>query len=196
MSKTIRVLALTGSTRSESFNKKLIRAATDIGKAAGHSFSNIDLRDYPLPLYDEDVESAEGLPPKALEIKKLIAEHDAVLVSSPEYNASLSGVLKNTIDWISRPGDDDDPGAVFSEKPVGLLSASPGGLGGIRGLNHLRTILQNVGAFVIPSQFALAQANQAFNADGTLKNDMAAGAIRDVIEQLAKTVRIFGGAID
>ncbi len=192
MSKASRIVAFAGSTREGSFNKRLIRAATDMGTAAGHAITVIDLREYGLPLYDGDLESAEGLPRKALELKKLIHEHDAVLIASPEYNASLSGVLKNTIDWLSRPGGDEDPGAVLSEKPVGLLSASPGGLGGIRGLNHLRTILQNVGAFVIPSQFALAQAHEAFNADGTLKAENAAAAVRDVIEQLAKTVRIFG----
>ncbi len=183
----MRILAFAGSTREGSFNKKLIRGAAQLAEESGHTVTVADLRDYALPLYDGDLEEMEGVPANALKIKQLIHEHDAVLISSPEYNASVSGVLKNTIDWTSRPGGDDDPGKVWFEKPVGLLSASPGGLGGIRALNHLRAILQNLTAFIIPSQFALAKAHEAFADDGTLKDDAARKAVEGVLNQLART---------
>ncbi len=182
----MRILAFAGSTRTHSSNKQLIRAAAALAERAGHEVTAVDLRDYALPLYDGDLEESEGLPAKALDLKKLIHEHDAVLISSPEYNSSVSGVLKNTIDWTSRPGGEDDPGKVWFEKPVALLSASPGGLGGIRALNHLRAILQNLTAFVIPSQFALARSHEAFAEDGSLKSADAQKAVEAVIAQLAR----------
>ena len=193
MSKSIHVLAFAGSTRTESFTKKLARAAAGLGEEAGVTVTTIDLRDYPLPLYDGDLEESEGLPPPALELKKLIHTHDAVVISSPEYNASVSAVLKNTIDWLSRSGGADDPGAVLKEKPVALLSASPGVLGGIRALNHLRAILLNLGTLVIPAQFALSQAHEAFDESGALQDEASRQAVRVVLEQLAAITRGLNG---
>ena len=184
--KQVRILAFSGSNRQASFNKQLIRAAAAIGNGMEHvTVTPIDLKDYPLPMYDGDLEEAEGLPAKAMELKLLIKEHDAVLISSPEYNAAPPALLKNTIDWVSRPGGENDPGKVMFEKPVGLLSASPGGLGGIRGLTQLRAILQNLTAMVIPAQFCLGAAHEAFQEDGSLKDDAARQAVGDVIRQLA-----------
>ncbi len=190
--KTIRLLAFAGSTREGSFNKKLIRAAAKLAETGGHSVTVADLRDYALPLYDGDLEEAKGVPANAVKLKQLIHEHDAVLISSPEYNASVSAVLKNTVDWTSRSGGDNDPGKVWFEKPVALLSASPGGLGGIRALNHLRAILQNLTAFIVPSQFALAKAHEAFADDGSLKDEAARKATEGVLNQLARTAQGLG----
>ena len=185
----MRILAIAGSTRDRSFNKQLIQAAAALAESSGHAVTVVDLRDYALPLYDGDLEDAQGLPAKALAMKQLIHAHDAVLISSPEYNASLSAVLKNTIDWTSRPGGEEDPGKVWFEKPVALLSASPGGLGGIRALNHLRAILLSLTAFVVPSQFALARAHEAFADDGSLKSADARKAVEGVLGQLVRTAQ-------
>lgn len=186
MSERLKVLGFAGSTREGSFNKKLLHAAAGLADEAGLEVTLIDLREYALPLYDGDLEEREGLPSNALKLKQLIAAHDAVLIASPEYNASVSAVLKNTIDWSSRPGGEDDPGAVWKEKPVALLSASPGGLGGIRALNHLRAILLNVSALVLPAQFALGGAMDAFDEQGKLKSPDAQAAVKGLLSQVAK----------
>lgn len=189
MDTPISILAFAGSTREASLNKKLIRAAHSLVEPGQASMTVIDLRDYPLPLYDGDLEDAEGLPQNAAALKRVITEHDALLISTPEYNGSLPAVLKNTIDWLSRPGGDDDLDPVWKERPTALLSASPGGLGGIRSLSHLRPVLLNLGAFIIPAQFALASAGEAFDESGRLKNEGAADKVRQVVAQLIKTVR-------
>ena len=122
-----KILAFAGSTRTESFNKKLIKIAVGGARKAGAEVTLVDLADFPLPLYDGDLEAKEGLPKLAKDFKKLMLEHDGLLISSPEYNSSISGVLKNTIDWVSRPekGETVDLPA-FRGKIVGLMSASPG----------------------------------------------------------------------
>lgn len=186
MKETISILAFAGSTREASFNKKLLQAAVQSTVAVPVTWTVLDLREVAMPLYDGDLEEKEGSPEGALKLRKLIAEHDAILISSPEYNASVSAVLKNSIDWASRPAD-DGLGKVFANKPVGLLSASPGGLGGIRALNHVRAILQNLSAFVIPAQFALPKAGDAFGEDGSLSSESARKGVAAVVEQLAKT---------
>ncbi len=190
--KHVRILAFAGSTRAESFNKKLIAAAADIGNEMDNvTVTPIDLKDFPLPIYDGDLEEAAGLPAKALELKKLIHEHDAVLMASPEYNAAMPGLLKNTIDWLTRPGGENDPGKVLFEKPVALLSASPGGLGGIRGLTQLRAVLLNPSAFVIPAQYCLANAHEAFDSEGGLKDESSRKAVASVIDQLTRFASVF-----
>ncbi len=187
MSKPIKILAFAGSNREKSINRKLLHAAAAIAQEElSLAVTVITLKDYPLPIYDGDAEEAKGAPANVLKLKQLIAEHDAVLIASPEYNASVTGLLKNTLDWISRPAGEKDPGKVMTEKPVALLSASPGSLGGIRGLNHLRAILLNTGTLVIPAQFALSNAHQAFAEDGHLKVDSARNAITDLLKQLQR----------
>lgn len=190
--KKVRILAFAGSSRTASFNKQLARAAAKIGNDMENvSVTFIDLRDYPLPIYDGDLEEKSGLPANALKLKQLIHEHDAVLMASPEYNATMTGLMKNTVDWLTRPGGEDDPGKVLFEKPVGLLSASPGGLGGIRGLTQLRAALQNVMTFVIPAQFCLANAHEAFDSEGALKDENSHQAVANVIDQLSRFAAVF-----
>jgi len=181
-----KILAFAGSTRTDSFNKKLVKVAAAGAKEAGADVTIIDLRDYPMPLYDEDLEKREGLPSSTRKIKELMSSHHGFLISSPEYNSSISGVLKNTIDWTSRQGDDELPMSCFKDKVAGILSASPGGLGGLRGLVHVRTILENMGVMVIPNQVAISKANEAFNLDGSMKEQRQEQQVKKIGSNLAQ----------
>ena len=165
-----KILAFAGSTRTNSFNKKLVKIVAAGAKDAGAEVTLIDLLDFTMPLYDEDLERLNGIPSTAVRLKSLMLSHQGFLISSPEYNSSISGVLKNTIDWTSRQGDDETPMDCYRGKVAGLVSASPGRLGGLRGLVHVRNILENMGVLVIPEQMALAKANDSFNADDTMKD--------------------------
>lgn len=165
-----KILAFAGSTRIDSFNKKLVKVAAAGAMENGADVTIIDLRDFAMPLYDGDLEQKEGLPSNARKLKDLMLSHQGFLISSPEYNSSISGVLKNTIDWASRPSEGEESLACFKDKVAGIMSASPGGLGGLRGLVHVRAILENISVLVIPEQIAIAKAHEVFNADGTLKD--------------------------
>lgn len=165
-----KILAFAGSTRRASWNKKLIRIAIDGAKSAGASVTLVDLADFRMPLFDGDLEDEKGIPEKGMEFKQLMREHDGFLLSCPEYNSSITGVLKNTIDWASRQADGEKPLECFKGKVVSLMSASPGALGGLRGLVHVRSILGNVGCIVLPDQVALPSAAEAFADDGSLKD--------------------------
>ena len=147
MGYTPRILAFAGATRTESYNKKLIRAAAAIAEASGAAVTLLDLRDLNMPLYDGDLEATHGLPDGAKRLKAMLLEHDGLLISSPEYNSSISAVLKNSIDWASRPVQGQAPLAEFRGKVAGIMAASPGMLGGLRGLVHLRAILGNRSPF-------------------------------------------------
>ena len=137
----------------------------------------IDLRDYPLPLYDGDLEEREGLPANGRKLKDLFLAHQGLLISAPEYNSSITAVLKNTIDWVSRPVPGEAPLNCFDGKVVALMSASPGALGGLRGLVHVRAILQNIRVLTIPEQVTVSNASEAFAADGSLKDAKQQAAV-------------------
>lgn len=182
---TPKILAFAGSTRTDSFNKKLIRVAADAARAAGAEVTLIDLRDFPMPLFDGDLEDKEGLPENARRLKELFRSHDALLISSPEYNSSITAVLKNTIDWVSRTETDDEPALVaYRGKTAALLAASPGALGGLRGLVHLRAILGNIGVIILPDQVAVPKAHEAFDDKGALKEERTAKQVKGVAESL------------
>jgi chromate reductase, NAD(P)H dehydrogenase (quinone) len=184
--KTPKILAFAGSTRSDSLNKKLARAAAQAARNAGAEVTVIDLRDFALPLFDGDLEDQSGLPENAKKLKVLMREHDGFLIASPEYNSSVTAVLKNAIDWASRPEMDDEPPLVaFRGKAAALLSASPGALGGLRGLVHLRSILGNIGVIVLPDQVAVGKAYEAFNDDDSLKDERQAKQVAGVSSGLA-----------
>lgn len=186
---TPKILTFAGSTRTESFNKKLARLAAAAVNAAGGQSTLVDLRDYPMPIFDEDLEAREGLPENARKLKDLLFAHDALLISSPEYNSSISAVLKNTIDWASRAASPTEPGlACFSGKVAALMSASPGALGGLRGLVHLRSILGNIQVIVLPDQIAIVRAHEAFNSDGTLKDANHQASVERIAKKLVSTV--------
>jgi chromate reductase, NAD(P)H dehydrogenase (quinone) len=165
-----KILAFAGSLRKDSFNKKLIKIAADGARRAGAEVTLIDLKDYPLPIYDGDIEAATGIPENGLKLKKLFVEHDGLLLSCPEYNSSITAVLKNTIDWVSRSQPGEQALSGFVGKIATIMSASPGALGGLRGLVHVRAILGNISVVVLPEQIAVTKAHEAFNADGTLKD--------------------------
>ncbi len=183
-----KILALAGSARRDSLNQALVVAGARAVEQAGLACTLIALRDYPLPIYDGDLEADEGLPANAIELKQLISSHHGLLIASPEYNSSISPLLKNVIDWVSR----SEPGAPdispYQHKVAALLSASPGRLGGLRGLVTVRSILGNIGVTVIPEQLALGQAHDAFDAQGELANDADRGRLRGVAESLVRTV--------
>jgi len=187
MSQQPRILAFAGSARTDSFNKKLIRIAVDGARAAGADVTLIDLREYPMPLYDGDCEKEKGVPENGVKLKKLFIEHHGLLISSPEYNSSISPLLKNTIDWVSRPAPGEPPLVAFTGKVAALLSASPGALGGLRGLVTVRSILGNIGVIVLPDQTAVSKAGEAFNSDGSLKDAKQQAGI----EKLGATLASF-----
>lgn len=185
MSNTPKILAFSGSTRTGSLNKQLVKIAANAARNAGAEVTYIDLRDFPLPLYDGDLEAAEGIPENARKLKQIMLEHQGLLIASPEYNSSLSGVLKNMIDWVSRPEGNEPPLAAFADKVAVIMSTSPGGLGGLRGLVHLRSILGNIRVIVLPDQYALPNAFQAFNEDGTLKDNKQQQTVEQLGSKLA-----------
>jgi len=177
------LIALSGSLKASSWNRLLVEIAAQEAERLGAQVVRIHLADYPLPLFSEDLE-AEGTPSQVNDLKGQFASAQGILLASPEYNGSISGVLKNTIDWLSRPGDDATMGSAFAGKAVGLMATSPGGLGGLRGLNHVRDILFNLGALVHPKQVAIGSSFSAFDDAGQLLN-----------EQQAQTVKAIAGNI-
>jgi NAD(P)H-dependent FMN reductase len=190
MSKAPKILAFAGSTRKESWNKKLLRQAAEAAHGAGAEVTVIDLADYPLPLYDGDLEVAQGIPENAKKLQKLFAEHDGFLIASPDYNGSYSGVLKNTIDWISRKDKENDPPLEpFKGKIAAIMSASPGALGGIRGLEKLHDLLDDLRVMVIPDVVAVGGIATAFNEAGKLDNPKTAKALETAATRLVTTVR-------
>ena len=153
---------------------------------AGGSAELLELADYPMPMYDEDEETRSGLPEPVRAFKAKVVAAPGYIVCSPEYNGSLSPLLKNSLDWLSRQGDDPRPRAAYDGKVIGLMAASDGGLGGLRGLVHLRQILSNLGAHVHPEQFALKHAASAFDGDGRLSDP----------QNRAMVARVAGGVVD
>lgn len=182
---TIKILAFAGSARTDSFNKKLVKVAADGAKAAGAEVTYIDFKELPMPLYDEDLEAAEGLPSTVVQFKTLLKEHQGFLIASPEYNSSISPLLKNAIDWASRPAPGEASLACFRDKVAVLMATSPGGLGGLRGLIHVRSILQNIGVLVLPDQKAIPNAYQAFDEAGNLKDEKQRTDIQNLGSKLA-----------
>lgn len=192
MSGEPKIIAFAGSTREASWNKKLIKIAAAAATAAGGEVTLIDLRDYAMPIFDEDVEAKEGLPPAARRIKDLFLTHQGLLISSPEYNSSVTGVLKNAIDWLSRRVPGEKPLGCFEDKVAGLLSASPGQLGGLRGLVHLRAILGNIKVLVLPEQVAIPLAHEAFDAAGALKDPKQQASVETVARRLVALLSKLG----
>ena len=182
-----RILAFAGSTRRDSFNKKLVSIAARGARAAGAEVALIDLKDFPLPLFDQDLEAGQGMPENGKKLQQLFIDHDGLLIASPEYNSSITAVLKNAIDWVSRPAPGEPSLVAFRGKVATLMSASPGALGGLRGLVHVRSILGNLGVIVLPDQVAVARAHEAFRPDGSLLDPKQQAGI----EELGKTLASF-----
>jgi NAD(P)H-dependent FMN reductase len=189
----MRLLFFAGSTREGSFNKKLARLAQHIATANGVEGVFVDLKDYPMPLYNADLEGAEGPPLKAQEFKALLGEYQGVFIASPEYNSSVTPLLKNTLDWVTRVRAKGETGLeVYRTRVFAISGASPGYYGGMRSLLHLRQILEvGIGATMIPQQLALPRAGDAFEADGSLKDQAQQKTLTGVVEALAVAAKKF-----
>jgi NAD(P)H-dependent FMN reductase len=181
-----RVLAFSGSARKDSFNGRLLTLVARGASDAGASVTRIELRDFALPLYDADWEAENPFPPGASKLRELLVAHDALLLACPEYNGGIAPLLKNTIDWMTRaPGAKADP-SLFAGKLAALCAASPGGLGGMRGLRWVRELLGNLGVTVLASQLTIAAAHKAFDASGALLDAKQAQAAHTLGRDLAR----------
>ncbi len=180
----VKVLAFAGSTQDSSLNKKLVREAAKIAGQMGAKVKVIDLRDYEIPFYDADLESSQGMPQSAKRLRQLMKESHAIIIATPEYNGSLSAVLKNAIDWASRSEGGQPSRDAFSGKKFAILSASPGGTGGARALGHLRTIIENVGGTVVSTQVSVPNAYQAFNEQGELQDPVLKEELKKEVQEL------------
>lgn len=185
----MRLLFFAGSAREGSHNKKLARLGQHIAEANGIEAVFADLADYQMPIYHGDLEDDEGVPERARAFKALLEEYDGVMIVTPEYNAAVPPLLKNTIDWLSRVKDEPD---VFRTRVFAVSGASPGYYGAMRSLLVLRQILTvGLGATVIPQQMALPRASQAFEDDGSLKDENQQKTFAGVVEALAVAARKF-----
>ncbi len=187
MTHTPKILAFAGSLRKDSFNKIMLRVAVEGAKSAGAEVSLIDLKDFLVPLYDGDNEIEYGLPDNAIKLQELMLASDGFLIASPEYNSGISGTLKTYIDWTSRGRGELKAGECYAGKAAVIMSASPGGLGGIRALPNVRTILASMGMHVLADEFALGKAHESFNEDGTAKADF----VKNKLQSLGKTLADF-----
>lgn len=182
-----KILAFSGSLRAGSFNQKLVKIAAEGAREGGAEVTVISLSDFPMPLFDEDLEAKSGKPEKAKELKKLFNEHDALLIASPEYNSMITGALKNAIDWVSRAdSEDEEMLSVIAGKKAAIISASPGGYGGARSLGFLRPFLGNIKVEVLEEEFSLPKAHEAFDDDGQLKDPEAAAKVKGIGKALAE----------
>jgi len=176
---TPRILVFGGSLRAESYNQKLATIAAAGAREAGAEVTLIALRDFRMPLFDEDLEAEEGMPENAKKLKAIFAEHDGLIIASPEYNSTITAALKNAIDWISRvTSPDEAPLSVLKGKSAAILSASPGGYGGARSLAQLRPFLENIHISVLPDQVSVPKAYEAFDADGNLLDAAQQAAVK------------------
>ncbi|MGQ0709040.1 MAG: NADPH-dependent FMN reductase [Rhodoferax sp.] len=182
----MKTLVFAGSTRQQSFNRRLARVAAELATQAGADVTHLELADFDIPLYNADLE-ARGTPADVLRLKSIMDSHPAWIICTPEYNGSYTGLLKNTLDWASSPVQGhpewSDGSRPFGGKVVGLLSASPGALGGLGSLNHLTPMLANLQCWVCPTRFALGHAGQAFDAQGALVNEATRSRVQAVVAQ-------------
>ncbi|HEY9792733.1 MAG TPA: NAD(P)H-dependent oxidoreductase [Candidatus Obscuribacterales bacterium] len=188
-----KILCFAGSLRKGSLNKKLVKVAAAGAEAAGAKATVIDLKDFAMPIYDGDIEEADGIPENAKKLKRLMKEHQGLILSCPEYNSSITGVLKNVIDWCSRPEPGEPSLACFTGKVAGLTAASPGALGGLRGLVTVRSILGNIGVIVIPDQVAVPGADKAFDDNGKLKDEKQQSKVEKIGATVAEVAAKLNG---
>jgi len=184
-----KILAFSGSARKDSYNQKLVKIAAVGAEKAGAEVTLINLADFPMPIFNQDLESASGLPAEARAFKNLLIEHDGFLIASPEYNSAFSPLLKNAIDWATRREGDEAPLLAYKGKVAAIMSASPGVLGGLRGLVFLRLVLSNIGVTVLANQQAVPGAAQAFDAEGALLDPQMQGNIVNIGVELSETLR-------
>lgn len=182
-----KLLIFAGSNRLASLNRRLAHAAAGLARASGAEVTHLELIDFDIPMYNADLE-AGGTPADVMKLKKIMFEHPAWIICSPEYNGSYTALLKNTIDWVSSPVKGDpawqDGFKSFTDKVVGILSASPGALGGLRSQSHLVPLLLNCQCWIAPKAFALGHAGDAFDPDGKLTSDAQRKSLLAVVDQV------------
>ena len=193
----MKLLIFAGSTRQNSWNRKLAAATAAMARASGAEVTHLELADFDIPMYNADLE-ARGTPPDVPRLKQIMQQHPGWIVCTPEYNASYPALVKNTFDWVSSPIRSDpawtDGFKSSRGKVVGMLSASPGALGGLRSQSHLLPLLVNLECWVAPKNFALGRAADAFDAQGSLVGDAARKGVQAVIDQvLWAGARLSGG---
>ena len=182
---TPRILVFPGSNRAGAYSGKVADAAARELARIECDVTRISLIDYPLPIMDEDLQRLEGIPENVLRLGRLIAAHDGLLIASPEYNGSIPPLLKNAVDWVSRVSRDGDKALKpFAGKIVGICSSSPGNFAGILALSHLRPVLIRLGMQVVSEQCSVPNAETAFNADGSLKDERAVANLSKVCKAL------------
>lgn len=189
-----KIVAFSGSSRKGSFNRSLIAIAAAAAREAGAEVKLVDLWDLSLPIFDQDTEAKGGLPDGAKRFKELLRASDGFLIASPEYNSSVAPLLKNALDWASRAETDDEPPLCAYRGKVGaLFAASPGALGGLRGLVTLRSILGNIGVVVLPDQVCIPVAHEAFDETGALREERKAKSVAALAKSLVETARKLKG---
>ena len=166
-----KIIAIAGSYRENSYNKRVLNIAVEGARSAGADVTVIDLRDYPMPIYDADMQDGGAFDDNALRLQDALSEADGFLIASPEYNASLPGGFKNAIDWASRTNEKYKMYDVFKGKTAAMITASPGQFGGLRCLNHLRAVLTIMGVHVLPAEIAVTFVGQKFDGDGAEMTD-------------------------
>jgi NAD(P)H-dependent FMN reductase len=182
-----KILAFAGSVRKESFNRKALSLAVAGARAEGADVTVAELADFPMPIYDADWHHENGVPENMLKLRSLMMSAKGLLIASPEYNTSITPLLKNTIDWLSQSVGMDSGNAPFAGKVCGLLGASPGAFGTIRALPHVSYILSNLGCFVLPV-VAVPKAGELLNTDGSIRDARAAANLQKLGAQLANTI--------
>lgn len=195
MTADVKLLFLAGSTRAASHNKRLAQLGTDIARVNGIDATFADLNEYSMPLYNGDLEADQGAPEAAVRLKALLSQHLGVFIVAPEYNASITPLLKNAIDWVSRVRSPDEaPLQVYRTRVFALGSASPGGFGGMRGLIALRQSLElGLGCLVLPEQISVSRAHDAFEENGHLKDKGLMETYKAIIQKLAKSAHVMHG---
>lgn len=190
-----KLLFFAGSAREASYNKRLARLGAEIAEANGIAATFADLGDYPMPLYDADLQALDGIPENARKFEALMKVHTGIFIACPEYNASITPLLKNTLDWVSRvKNEGEEPLAVYKTRVFALGSASPGGMGGLRGVNTVRTTLElGLSALVLPDQFAVPKAADAFAENGHLNNKDSQETFKRLIQKLARAAHVLHG---
>ncbi|MEM9661356.1 MAG: NAD(P)H-dependent oxidoreductase [Planctomycetota bacterium] len=183
-----KILAFSGSLRKESFNQRAAAVAAELARERGAETTLISLRDYEMPIFNQDDEEETGVPANARAFREKLLAHDGFILACPEYNGSVTGALKNALDWASRAKQGDEaPLECFAGKAVALVAASPGGLGGRRGLTHVREILADVGCHVVPNMVAISQVHTKFGGDGELTHDDTRASLASLAETLVRT---------
>jgi chromate reductase, NAD(P)H dehydrogenase (quinone) len=197
MAKKHKILAFAGSLREHSFSKRVVKTAIKGAENAGAEVTYIDLRDFPMPIYNADDHEQLGFDENAAKLQRLLFEHQGLLICSPEYNGSLSGALKNAIDWTSRKSDEFMMGEVYGGKVGAIMTESPGSFGGLRCLGHLRSILSILGVNVLPSEIAVAKVGEMFDGDDeTMTNEMMKNLLENLGASLVDTLQKLHGEIE